>query len=670
MPNSYTNSHNLDRILVIIPVLNEEATIASVIQSLQTYGLKHIRVVDNGSTDSSIERAIAAGAEITIEPIPGYGRACWRGLQDIPPHIDWIFFCDGDGSDDLNQLPEIFSHQDNFDLILGNRRATKNGRAAMTFAQNFGNQLATFLIGLGWGHWYRDLGPLRLIRRSALEDIQMQDRGFGWTVEMQARAIECGLRTCEVPVGYRRRQGGRSKISGTLYGSIKAGTVILSTLGYLYWRRLGLDRWGNSLLLSLSALFLLLGTILIIPYGDFREVDAVPKFWLGTSIMSLGFICSWGLSSVKASWFWGIAILTRLLLIPMYPGDDIWRYLWEGYIQTFGFSPYHFAPNAAELNPYSTEWRSLINHPDVSAIYPPIAQFGFHTLANISPSVILFKLAFILADLGICWLLCRKFGRQKTTLYAWNPLILYSIAGGGHYDSWFILPLVAAWLIFENGDKSLHWITSGLLIGISIAVKWISLPILSYVVWQAFRQLGIKLAIVVMLCGFLPLVVSSIPFCHNGECPLIPTGSVFVSYGRSAEFIPYLVEKIWEPSRWENWLYLFPLGLTGIWLLWRGKTFQKFAEWYFFTLLILSPIIHAWYFTWLAPFAVVNQNLGVRFVSVSAFIYFALQHRMALGNYDWLLMDRERLLLWLPFLLGWLLTVHNQRVETKGRILS
>ncbi|MGK7874027.1 MAG: glycosyltransferase [Xenococcaceae cyanobacterium] len=673
MQGGSSNTNNakslLDNILVIIPVLNEEATITGVIQSLQSSGLKKIRVVDNGSTDQSVAKAKAAGAEVLLEPTPGYGRACWQGLQQLAPDIDWILFCDGDGSDDLSQLPEFFSKRDNFDLILGNRRATAAGRAAMTPVQNFGNGLASFLIGLGWGQKYRDLGPLRLIRRSALEQIQMQDRGFGWTVEMQVRAVECNLRICELPVGYRPRQGGRSKISGTLSGSIKAGTIILSTLGGLFLRRLLQGSRGEgensqskieSLLLWLSVLLLLLGAIFTLPYGDFRHPGIVPRFWCGIGVMSLGFVLSWRLGSVKGVWFWGIAILTRLLLLPMYPGDDVWRYLWEGYIQNLGFSPYHLPPNAAELEPYSNEWLSLMNHPNVSAIYPPIAQFGFRALAAISPNLILFKTAFILADLLVCWLLSRRFGYGKTTLYAWNPLVIYSFAGGAHYDSWFILPLVAAWLLFDSARRRFRWVGSALLLGISVAVKWISLPILGFLAWQAFRQVNLKRAMLVAICGLLPLSISAIPFCHSGECPLIPTSSVFVSHGRSAELLPYLVALVWEGSLKANWYYLFPLGLAGIWLLWKARNFGQFAEGYFFALLTISPIIHAWYFTWSVPFAVVTQNLGVRLVSISAFVYFVLQHRMALGIRDWNLTGGERVLLWLPFLLGWLWTMWQQ----------
>lgn len=227
----------LDDIQAIVPVRNEAATIALVVRGLKAAGLQRVRVVDNGSTDGSSRIAAEAGAEVACEPIPGYGRACWRGLQQLDEGVDWVFFCDGDGSDDLSDLPEFCRRRSEYDLILGDRRASISGRSAMTPAQNFGNALATFLLGMGWGYWYRDLGPMRLVRRSLLEQMQMQDRGFGWTVEMQARAIELGARIAEIPVAYRPRQGGRSKISGTLTGSVRAGTIILYTLARLYWRK-------------------------------------------------------------------------------------------------------------------------------------------------------------------------------------------------------------------------------------------------------------------------------------------------------------------------------------------------------------------------------------------------------------------------------------------------
>lgn len=463
--------------------------------------------------------------------------------------------------------------------------------------------------------------------------------------------------------------------------------------------QIGRGHWANAIYLWLSAFLLGLGTVMMIPHGDFRDPAAVPSFWLGAIAMSFGFVISWLLTSVRSLWFWGVAIALRLLLLKMYPGDDIWRYLWEGSIQNLGFSPYDFPPDAIALIPHRPEWWSQINHPSTTAIYPPLTQLGFRLLAAINPSVLLFKLSFIVADLLTCWLLSRRFGNLSATFYAWNPLILYSFAGGGHYDAWFVLPLVAAWLVldspaatadpganfmhslrvaFADEDEELEppppstqkippwrWLASAFLLGLSTAIKWMSLPLLGFLAWQAFRKTGLKLAALVVLCGLLPMVVLALPFCHGSECPLIPTGSVFVSHGRSAELVPYLLGKFWNASRKANWIYLIPLGAIGLAMLWKIRHFRPFAEGYFFVLLALSPIVHAWYFTWLIPFAVASRNLGTYWLSLSAFVYFALPHRQALGNSTWFLSETERLWLWLPLLLGGLWTVWGNRLSQK-----
>jgi hypothetical protein len=400
--------------------------------------------------------------------------------------------------------------------------------------------------------------------------------------------------------------------------------------------------------LYLSGILLLIGAILIAPYGDFNQIDNMPEFCLGSGIMCLGFIFSWRNYSLSVWWFWLVAIATRIVLLFMYPGDDIWRYLWEGYIQTQGFNPYDFAPNATELIPYRTSWWMLINHQNVSAIYPPMTQLGFRFLATISPQVWLFKISFIAADLVTCWLLTRKFSYWQTTLYAWNPLVIYVFAGGGHYDSWFLLCLVAAWLLWESN----YW-QSAILIGIGIAIKWICLPILAFVTWQTWRKINFRWAIIILICGLLPIIISALFFCSFDRCYLIPTDSNFVERGRSAEFIPYFLAKIWQSSRQTNDIFAIPLAIGSLFLLWKAKTFHQFSQGYFFTLLIISPIIHAWYFTWIIPFAVATQNWGVRLLSISAFIYFVLPYRQALGFDNWRLTTTETLCLWLPLIAGY-----------------
>ena len=221
--------------LVVIPALNEEETVAAVVQGLRRSGFYRIRVIDNGSTDASAQRARAAGAEVLTEPQCGYGRACLRGLDNIPSGVAWILLCDADGSDNLDDVDLMIAAAKDADFVLGNRFATKTGREAMTFVQRFGNQLVSKLIERGWGFRFADFGPLRLIRRCALETIDMRHHGFGWNVIMQIRALEAGFRIREVPVRYRMRQGGRSKISGSVLAAVCAGFGILQAVARLYF---------------------------------------------------------------------------------------------------------------------------------------------------------------------------------------------------------------------------------------------------------------------------------------------------------------------------------------------------------------------------------------------------------------------------------------------------
>ena len=224
-------------IVAIVPALNEEDSIAHVVLSLRRAGIACVRVVDNGSTDRTAEIARDAGAEVLNEPQRGYGAACWRGLTHLPGEADWILFCDADGSDDLERLPDLIRCAKNRDFVLCAREPSQEGKSGVTFAQRLGNEIATRCIAWGWGYRYRDMGPFRLIRRSSLEQIGMEDRTWGWTLEMQVRAVEERLRIAEIPVRSLPRSAGHSKIGGSLVGGIRAGSRIIATLVKLYWRR-------------------------------------------------------------------------------------------------------------------------------------------------------------------------------------------------------------------------------------------------------------------------------------------------------------------------------------------------------------------------------------------------------------------------------------------------
>ncbi len=217
---------------VIIPAHKEEEGIADVVRRLKQRGFSRIRVVDNGSTDATAAVAREAGAEVFSIPGRGYGLACWEGALNLPEDIRWLLYCNADASDDFDAYDEFARLASDHDLILGMRTHPED-RRYMTTPQRFGNWLAPFLIRLLWGRRYADLGPQRAIRVEAYRRLNMRDRGYGWTVEMQVRAIQEGLRIAEIPVRTFPRTTGKSKISGNLLGSIAAGWIILTTIARL-----------------------------------------------------------------------------------------------------------------------------------------------------------------------------------------------------------------------------------------------------------------------------------------------------------------------------------------------------------------------------------------------------------------------------------------------------
>jgi glycosyltransferase involved in cell wall biosynthesis len=226
---------------LIIPALNEEPVIAATLRAIPTGVFRHVLVADNGSTDRTAEIARAGGATVVIEPERGYGATCLRALAALPPEIDSVVFLQADLSEDPSEARALLGpiERDEADLVLGSRVLGRAEAGALLPHQVFGNWLATRLIRLLYGHRYTDLCAFRAIRRDALERLRMQDRNYGWTVEMQVRALEQGLRVLEVPVSYRKRAAGVNKVSGNLTASLHAGWIILKTVFRLWRRRPG-----------------------------------------------------------------------------------------------------------------------------------------------------------------------------------------------------------------------------------------------------------------------------------------------------------------------------------------------------------------------------------------------------------------------------------------------
>jgi glycosyltransferase involved in cell wall biosynthesis len=222
------------RIVVIIPAYNEENSIAKVLSDIPPGLVSEVIVVNNNSNDATEVNARDAGATVLREKRRGYGYACLKGIayiKQLQPEPDIVVFIDADYSDLPEEMPLLVQPiiNEKIDMVIGSRALGKKEKGSMTVQQVFGNWLATGLLKIMYGFRYTDLGPFRAIRYDKLLEINMQDTTYGWTVEMQLKAVKLKMKIIEVPVSYRKRIG-FSKISGTVKGTVLAGYKIITTI--------------------------------------------------------------------------------------------------------------------------------------------------------------------------------------------------------------------------------------------------------------------------------------------------------------------------------------------------------------------------------------------------------------------------------------------------------
>jgi len=221
-------------IKVIIPAFNEQNAVGLVIDEIPESLVSEVIVVDNGSYDNTFDTALSKGATALKEGKRGYGNACLKGIQyinELEKKPDIVVFLDGDHSDYPEEMINLVKPiiEEGFDMVIGSRNLGKRERGSMTVQQVFGNWLATTMIKMFYGIKYTDLGPFRAIGYEQLMLINMQDKTYGWTVEMQLKAAKQKMKILEVPVNYRKRIG-VSKVSGTVKGTIGAGYKIITTI--------------------------------------------------------------------------------------------------------------------------------------------------------------------------------------------------------------------------------------------------------------------------------------------------------------------------------------------------------------------------------------------------------------------------------------------------------
>src|SRR5499425_949690 len=237
---------NPSSIAVIIPTLDEEESIADVVRSLPRAIVSRVIVADGGSRDGTAQRASAAGADV-IDTGPGYGRACLAATR-AAEDADIVVFMDGDGADDADSVGRLVEpiRSGRYDFVIASRARGNREPGSIAWHQLAAGRIAGWGMRLLYGVQYTDMCALRAIRRDALLKLAMRELTYGWNLEMQMRAARAGLRILEIPVDYRRRRGGSSKVAGSLTGTMRAGARIIATFarvasGTGWWRR-GYDR--------------------------------------------------------------------------------------------------------------------------------------------------------------------------------------------------------------------------------------------------------------------------------------------------------------------------------------------------------------------------------------------------------------------------------------------
>ncbi len=380
-----------------------------------------------------------------------------------------------------------------------------------------------------------------------------------------------------------------------------------------------------------------------IPFGDFTH-DGNALYFVPLLLAATGFYFAaagsyQNLPPVpRLRIFWPVAVGLRLIALFIPPGDDIHRYLWEGGIQWHGFNPYLLTPDAPALVHLRDATWALMNHRDWAAIYPPGAELIFKLLCIAGPSVLVMKVIFVLADLLVIVLLLRlntgQARHRDTVWYAWNPLIIYSFAGGAHYDSLMLAPLLlAVYALFRAnpmGLKPAHWgwaAFAAFTLGLAISIKLVPLIFL-----PVFALALRSRMIVLPLAALVPwLTAESYGF---PEHRIFDSFRAFSYVTRSNDFIWWISERlIWSNPEQKNGIYTFvAIAVSALVSLIAWRDWRRALLWVTGAALICSTVVHPWYVTWILPFAAMSRCRAWFVLSGTIFVAFLSWETTPLWN--------------------------------------
>lgn len=371
-------------------------------------------------------------------------------------------------------------------------------------------------------------------------------------------------------------------------------------------------------------------------FDDWKLAEMPVRFVLAGIACGVAFLaavsaCPQTLSfRAQALLFWTAAIVLRLVALPLEPGDDFWRYQWEGRIQLAGFNPYVQAPDDPALEEVRAGFEGWhkINHPQSRAIYPPGAELVFAGLSRFTDHPLFYKLVFVAADLataGILLLLIGGAARYAgAAWYAWNPLVIYSFAGGAHFDSLMVLPMVTAiWLLTRieaSEDARKKWrlaLCASALLGIAISIKLIPLLLLPLCVF-ALRRRAVALAVSLAIPAGLSLLYG---YPH---VPIWESLRDFAHVTRVNDLSWWLIEEIvWPNPEQKNYRYNVVIVVVVCvlsLLFWRN--WKRGMLWVLGSALVLAPVLHPWYLAWILPLAAWRRAWPWQVLSISLFAYF------------------------------------------------
>lgn len=413
------------------------------------------------------------------------------------------------------------------------------------------------------------------------------------------------------------------------------------------------------------AALLLLDSVTLTGIGGEAGGDHILP-WLATLAgLTLVWLISLGSRPVSPLWLMGIAIGIRAIFLMMPTGFDTYRYVWEGNVLLHGFNPYLHPPDDPLLEALRDSTWNSIGLRGATAIYPPLVQWLFAGLSSCGLGVWGFKLVFTIADLALCGVLLRSFGAKAARIYAWNPLAALSFAGGGHYDSLFMLAMVWAWLIYQREVgfpfRAAAWV------GVAIALKWMALPIGLWLAIREWRERGVKSALAAGGLVAAPVAISYIALSlWTGEWTLQLMPPFFSKTARSMEFLPVIIDFLGRIGHLDNRFYFVILLAAWAVVASRARSFLQATEWSFFATYLLSPMLHAWYLVWILPFAVKSRNPGTIALAATGIFYFIVHYNMEQPDGSWTYSGWQRCIVWLPFIIGFLVVRTNIRKMVKA----